>query len=206
MLKPLQPGIQPLGQFDLDDDDVSVVKGGEVAVFADAEDGEGYAADVPGIGPLVKLKLGTVSTTGKLYGLVDEGDSGYGTMFGTLVGGTAGQGTGYGAMSSVGSVVIGPKTTYGSGKATLWAQPGLYGVSVEGFVNSTQYDGLGANDALYGTASTGKLTTTSTNTQAALSLGLAKDTSLVSTTNTQAGETVSKTEYALVYLLGVQGA
>lgn len=82
--------------------------------------------------------------------------------------------------------------------------PGLYGVSVEAFSDEEEYDALSVNTALYGVSGTGKLTSTADGDQAALSLGLAKDTSLVSTTNTFAGATVSKTEYAVVFLLGVQ--
>lgn len=203
MLKPLQPGILPLGQFDLADDKMNVLKGGEVGIFEALDTDDGYAADSLAVGPQVQLTTGS-ATDGEMFGLLDEGDSGYGTMFGSLAGGTAGQGTGFGTLSSQGAVVIGPKTTFGSGKATLWAMPGLYGVSVEAFADEEEYDDLTVNDALYGTSGTGKLTSTADGDQAALSLGLAKDTSLVSTTNTYAGATQSKTEYAVVFLLGVQ--
>lgn len=110
MLKPLQPGILPLGQFDLADDKMNSLKGGEVGVFQSLDTGDGYAADSLTVGPQVQLTTDS-ATDGELFGLLDEGDTGYGTMFGSIAGGTAGQGTGFGTMSSHGAVVVGPKTT-----------------------------------------------------------------------------------------------
>lgn len=208
MLILLQPGIEPLGQFDLEDDDTDLVVGGEVAFFKDLdEESDAYAGDVWAPGPRVNLKLGDVAADGELYGLVDEGSSGYGTLFGSVIGATAGQGTGFGTQSSTGTVVVGPSTVRGSGKATLWTKPGLYGVTVDAWADSDEFDALALNADIFGSAEDGtvdgKLTTSTVGQQVALGLGLATDSSLVSTTNTAAGAQAA-TEYAAVYLLGVQ--
>lgn len=209
MLILLQPGIEPLGQFDLEDDDVKLAKGGEVAVFKAVDAGETYASDVTSYVSALHLKLDRVATDGVLYGLVDEGVAGYGTSFGQLIGGTVGQGTGFGARAADGVITIGPSTVYGSGKATLWTKPGLYGVTSDAWADSAEFDVLALNDAVYGTAQDGtldgKLTTDSVGNgqQVAVGLGLSTDTSLVSTTNTAVGLQPAK-EHAVVYLLGVQ--
>jgi hypothetical protein len=212
MLKPLQPGMQPLGQFDLEDDNAAYVKGGEVAAFQSITfTTDGYAADVYSPGLQIHLKLDK-ATAGQLHGLVDEGDTGYGTLFGNMIGAVAGQGTGLGTMSTTGVVVIGPKTTNGSGKAALWTQPGLYGVTSDAWTSSSEFNAASLHDGLYGDAfsssvasTDGKLTTTSSSNGAkvAIFLGHMKDSSLVSTTNRSAG-IASATEYAVVYLTGVQ--
>lgn len=213
MLKLLQPGIEPLGQFDIEDDDISLVKGGEVAVFRALDKStDAYASDVDQVGPELHLKLGDVSADGVLYGLVDEGTSPeYGTLFGTVIGVTTGQGTGFGAQDSSGVVVVGPSTMAGSGKATLWTKPGLYGVSLPAWTSESEFDAASLNDALYGDAedgtNDGKITTTSSGNGVAVAvyLGPVDDRSLVSTTNLAAGED-TETEFAAVYLYGVQHA
>ncbi len=211
MLKLLQPGIEPLGQFDIEDDDIALVRGGEVAVFQALDKAtDSYAADVEQVGPEIHLKLGDVPADGQVYGLVDEGTSPeYGTLFGTVIGVTTGQGTGFGAMSTTGAVVVGPATMVGSGKAALWTKPGLYGVSVSGWISLAEFDGATLNDPLYGTAENGtddgKMTTSAAGVAAAVYLGPVEDRSLVSTTNLAAGE-ATETEFAAVYLFGVQHA
>lgn len=210
----LQPGIEPLGQFDLEDDDAALVRGGEVAVFVALDEAtDAYAGDVWLPGPRVQLELGDVAADGELYGLVDEGTSsastvpGYGTLFGTVIGSTVGQGTGLGALSDTGAVVVGPATVRGSGKATLWTKPGLYGVTLDGWADSAEFDALALNADVHGDsaagATRGKLTTAADGQQVAIGLGLATDTSLVSTTSSAAGEAATS-EHAVVYLLGVQ--
>lgn len=215
MLILLQPGIEPVGQFDLEDDDATLVKGGEVGVFEALEATDAYASDVWAPGPRIQIKLDRVVNNGELYGLVDEGSSGYGTMFGSIIGATVGQGTGFGDLSTTGVVVVGPSTVRGSGKATLWTKPGLYGVTVQGWASSVEFEALTLNADIYGTAANGtddgKLTTTAggggpppaNGQQVALGLGLSTDTSLVSTTASAAGATASN-EHAVIYLLGVQ--
>jgi hypothetical protein len=216
MLILLQPGIEPLGQFDLEDDDASLVKGGEVAVFrAINVVTDGYAADVFQSGPSVHLKLGTVATDGVIYGLVDEGTSqglggrGYGTMFGTIIGTVVGQGTGVGGTPTVGTVVVGPSTVRGSGKATLWTKPGLYGTTSDAWESTSEFNAATLNARLYGTTADGtndgKLSTGADNADVALVLGPVTDASLVSTTQRYAGVTDNiSSEYVAIYLLGVQ--
>lgn len=210
MLKPLVPGIEPIGTFDIEDDDVSKVVGGEVGVLEDLdEESDAYAADSFRVGPQVQIGLDRVAAAGALYGLVDEGVIGYGTMLGTIVGMSAGQGTGFGTLSTTGAVVVGPSTIRGSGKATLWSKPGLYGVTVDAWTSSSEFAAGSLNAGVYGDAADGtndgKLTTTagSNGVKAALFIGAVRDASLVSTTNTAAGLAAS-TEYAAIYLVGVQ--
>lgn len=232
MLILLQPGIEPLGQFDLEDDDTALVRGGEVAVFEAINFAtDGYAADVFNSGPGVHLSLdscavaasGTVAP-GEMYGLVDEGTSGslgqkgYGTMFGSIIGATVGQGTGVGGTPGVGTVVVGPSTVLGSGKATLWTKPGLYGATSDAFLSAADFTAAGAaaglNAGLYGTTADGtndgKLASDAAGgtgvdgAKVALSLGAVTDSSLVSTTKTYAGLATPEVEHCALYLLGVQ--
>lgn len=211
MLKLLQPGIEPLGQFDLEDDDAALVRGGEVGVFRALDiTSDAYAADVYHPGPVLHIKLGDVANDGELYGLVDEGTApDYGTLFGSVIGMTAGQGTGLGAQNTLGTVVVGPTTVAGSGKATLWTKPGLYGTTVNAWTDSDEFDAAALNGNIFGDAedgtNDGKLTTTAggNGQQVALFLGAIEDRSLVSTTTLAAGDS-AEVEFAAVYLLGVQ--
>ncbi len=59
--------------------------------------------------------------------LVDDGSAGYGVMFGVVVGGTSGQ-VSYGPG---GGVPLGPPTYVGSGKLSVWATPGQFGVTLD---------------------------------------------------------------------------
>lgn len=215
MLILLQPGIEPLGQFDIEDGDTDLVKGGEVAVFrAITYSTDGYAADVIDQGPGIHLKLGQVASDGIVYGLVDEGTAGsggtqgYGTMFGSVIGTTVGQGTGFGTLSTTGVVVVGPSTIRGSGKATLWTKPGLYGVTVEAWQTQSEFDGADLNSPIYGTTADGtldgKLSIFADGADVAISLGPVTDTSLVSTTNRYAGLATPSVVHNAIYLLGVQ--
>ena len=131
-LKLLQPGVQPLGQFDGYDSEVLTLLGGEVVTFtsvpvagtdkAASDAFDGYV-NTSGVArrPVVTKTL----TSGKRpLMLADEGTSGYGTLFGTVVGGTVGQ-------VATGGTVLGPHTATGSGKVTCWDKPGLYAVSLD---------------------------------------------------------------------------
>ena len=151
-LKLLQPGTQPLGQFDGYDADVLTLKGGEIVSFAavpspgtdkaayDAFDGyvQGASLSSPGLVQLLRPAVsrrfdGTTNLTSASRPLMlsDEGIAGYGTLFGTVVGGSVGQVT-YGPNSSVpASALLGPHTAAGSGKVTCWDKPGLYAVSLD---------------------------------------------------------------------------
>lgn len=150
MLKILQPGIQPLGQFDGLDSELTTFKGGEVCTFtsvatkstggtdkaaADVID-DGYSGTTSKTRPAVTLTL--ASGVRPLF-LADDGNSGYGTLMGTVVGGTAGS-------ISSGGAVLGPHTATGSGKITLWDKPGLYAVSLDA-ADTTGGSGLTADNA-----------------------------------------------------------
>ena len=206
-LKPLTPGYLPLGQYDLLDSFAANFVGGEVGIFAADPGGDYYAADAGGssITPDVKVTGGQV-TAGEFYGLVDDGTSGYGTSFGTVIGGTVGQGTGFlsgvASSSAGGIVVVGPRTSFGSGKATLWTMPGLYGVTSDAFTGSLPTT---VNTKLYGNSTTttsGKLQTGPNGVQAAVFVNTVSDSSLVSTSAAAATGSAATAEYYAVYLLG----
>lgn len=157
-LKLLQPGIQPLGQFDALDSQVTSPLGGEVAsltyvsIAAGTDDAaedvdDGYVA-AAGTRPAATTTL--VSGARPLF-LVDEGISGYGTLFGSVVGAQVGK-------TVSGGTVLGPHTASGSGKWTLWDKPGLYAVTLDA-VDTTLNSGLvttnpalAGGDALYATS------------------------------------------------------
>lgn len=139
-LKILQPGVQPLGQFDGLDSQVLTLKGGEVVTLvssllsagdqAAADAFDGYTNLAPDA-PRRPLVTRTLTATSRALFLADEGTTGYGTLFGTLVGGVAGQ-VSYGPDSVVApGNALGPHTAAASGKVTLWGAPGLYAVSLD---------------------------------------------------------------------------
>lgn len=131
-LKLLQPGTQPLGQFDGLDAEVLTLKGGEVVTLvatavppgdkAAADSFDGYVNTGSSAKRPVVTK--TVDAYSRPLFLADEGISGYGTLFGSVVGGTVGQ-------VVTGGAVLGPHTATGSGKVTCWDKPGLYAVSLD---------------------------------------------------------------------------
>ena len=152
-LKLLQPGIQPLGQFDGLDSDVLTMKGGEVVSFCsvttsgqpgvtqsgldqaayDVSDGYVNNSGTFKRPAVTRLWDGSHLTAGTSFPLLlaDEGITGYGTLFGSVVGGTIGQ-VSYGPNSTIPSVnVLGPHTATGSGKVTCWDKAGLYAVSLD---------------------------------------------------------------------------
>jgi hypothetical protein len=136
-LKLLQPGTQPLGQFDGLDTEVLTLKGGEVVTLvstavppgdkAAADSFDGYT------NPSSVQKRPVVTKTLDGYSrplmLADEGILGYGTLFGAVVGGTVGQQVN--GPNSYTGAVLGPHTATGSGKVTCWDKPGLYAVSLD---------------------------------------------------------------------------
>lgn len=153
-LQPLNTVGAPLGQFDGLDTEVLTLKGGEVCSFtavalsgsdktaADGKDG--------GVGTNRTVVTKTLTAGMKQLYLADDGIAGYGTYFGTVTGGTAGQLTT--------GAVLGPHTATGSGKVTLWGQPGLYSVTLDA-VDTTASTGLtttngtlAAGAALYATS------------------------------------------------------
>lgn len=131
-LKLLQPGTQPLGQFDGKDAEVLTLKGGEIVTFTsvtattatDAGAKDVFDGYVNAAAPKRVVVTRTVATSARPLMLADDGIAGYGTLFGTVVGGTVGQ-------VSTGGTVLGPHTATGSGKVTLWDKPGLYAVSLD---------------------------------------------------------------------------
>lgn len=229
-LKLLNPGLRPLGTFDLEDDNLGtgaagLVGGEHVAMSASDTPGtEGYAADVGNVGP---MGLGTVGgglgapialsfrpdtrTEGTLGGLADEGVNEYGTLFGQLIGSNAGRAT-----VEDGAVVIGPNTNAGSGKVTVWATAGLYGVSgaaaddgTDGTGTNALSGGLAVNAPVHAHASgdnfAGNLLDNSdaggdSVDQLAIYVGAVADPSLVSTTNAAAGATATVDHFAIFYL------
>lgn len=215
MLILLQPGIQPLGQLDMADEDINLVTGGEVAYVRELTSSGGHAVDSEIPGPELELKLGEADcnkTDHCVWGLVDEGSSSglsghsYGTTFGQVIGATVGQGTGIGDLSSVGTVAVGPSTIRGSGKVTFWTKPGLYGVTEEAWVVGT-FDSVTLNGRIYAQADSkpdrGKLVQLgSDGVYIGYALGHSTDRSLVSTPAYYAGS-ISKKEFVCLYLNGV---
>lgn len=197
-LKLLNPGLRPLGMFDLEDADAGTVVGGEFCQLQSmaVDDAEAYAADV---GQLSDTDTGVNFTrarrvNGRLGGLADEGRDEYGTLFGNLIGSNAGRAT-----SESGAVVIGPSTDRASGKVTVWAQQGLYGVTDQ---QDDELTALQANAAVHSTAGSGLLGNAAQGgAQVGIYVGAMTDTSLVSTTNAAAG-LAAATEYHAVFFQG----
>ena len=205
-LKLLQPGLQPAGQFDLMDG--AILSGGEYVQLTASTD---YAAsDVSAVGPATYMQPGirSLAASVKFGGLADEGTTGYGTSFGTIIGATVGQGTGFGSLSTTGVVVVGPQTSTGSGKVTVWHAPGLYGVSGAAATGATgaPLSGLAVNVIVEAEASTGYLGAASVGagSTVGVTLGAVKDTSLVSTTAYAAGES-AQTEFYAIYMTAING-
>lgn len=164
-LRILQAGVQPLGQFDGLDSEVTTVKGGEVVSFTfvsisgtdqHASDiNDGYVSTSKQTRPAVTKTL--VSGMRPLY-LVDDGTNGYGTLFGVVLGGNVGQQVNGPLPTQITGAILGPHTATGSGKLTLWDKPGLYAVTLDA-VDTTSATGLvptnttlNGGAALYATA------------------------------------------------------
>ncbi len=142
MLKLLQPGVSPLGQFDGLDSEYLTLKGGEIVSFTSvvatsATDKGAHDVFDGYLNPSSVQKrvavTRNVATTKRPLMLSDDGISGYGTLFGSVVGGSVGQ-------QVTGGVVLGPHTALGSGKVTCWDKDGLYAVSLDAC--DTAADGL----------------------------------------------------------------
>lgn len=201
-LKLLNPGLRPLGMFDLADADADTINGGEYVQLSASDStgaGEGYAADVGAMTDNTDNSVMFTLTAGRdentLGGLADEGGDEYGTLFGSLIGQNAGRSTQFGTLN--GAVVVGPNTDAASGKVTVWATAGLYGVTDQ----DSSLDTADANDNII--AGTGGLLETSTDTTGLVATYVAamSDSSLVSTTNAAAGE-AADTEYHAIFYLG----
>lgn len=160
-LELVQPGIQPLGQFDGYDDIYLTVKGGEVATIVGVPHRKFGGTDLTAlpsdgyIGMTRPAVTTALASGARPLFLVDDGISGYGTLFGSVVGGIAGQiSDGVGTYNGQ---VLGPHTATGSGKLTLWDKPGTYAVTLDA-VDTTASTGLvltntslSIGDALYAT-------------------------------------------------------
>lgn len=139
-LKILQPGTQPIGQFDLIDSYGSSLLGGEIGTVyqasktnsltetaaADVRDGYDNTTSVKRLGIANRINA---ASQRPLF-LLDEGMKGYGTLFGTTVG----------IMGTVTAYSGGVPSWVGSGKVTCWHQAGLYGVTPDAVNTAT--DGL----------------------------------------------------------------
>lgn len=208
-LKLLQPGLQPAGQFDLKDG--TSVYGGEYVELTTSSD---YAAyDVTqSMSPATYMQPGirSLAASVKFGGLADDGVSGYGTSFGTLIGATVGQGTGFGNQSTTGVVVIGPQTTTGSGKVTVWHAPGLYGISGTPATGATTAAALStivaANTIVEAEAATGYLGVAGVGagSTVGVTVGVVNDQSMVST-STYAATGTASTEFYAIYMTAING-
>jgi hypothetical protein len=144
----LNPGINPLGQFDGYTGETLNYQGGEVCTWAAMPSPASGASDVNSDGYVAPTGLGftvpgisrallTSSSTGPFF-LADEGINHYGTLFGAVVGGSVGQQVN--GPNTYTGAVLGPHTSTGSGKVTVWDKPGLYGVTLDSV--DTASDGL----------------------------------------------------------------
>ena len=136
-----QPGIQPLGQFDVVDTKLDAIKGGELGTLTAAvrvnSSVEKAAFDaLDGYTNLTDVKRAAITTvigaTTRPLWLLDEGTTGYGTLFGQVIGTPAG-------LKATGTN-LGPHTAAASGKVTCWDKPGIYAVSMDAV--DTAVDGL----------------------------------------------------------------
>lgn len=195
-LKLLQPGVQPLGQYDGYDAEITLLKGGEIvtltSVALSSSDKaaydvyDGYTNDGSPIASEKRVVVTRTLVAGTtLFMLADEGVAGYGTMLGSMVGETVGL--------STGGTVLGPHTTAGSGKVTCWDKAGLYAVSLDA-VDQNATTGvqptnptLKTGDPLFATLAGGALTTSggATHTTARVGTFVSFETngSLVNTPN-----------------------
>lgn len=161
-LYPLTHGVVPVGHYDVLDAQAGLLLGGEVMTLvaaprtntstetaaADALDGYDYGV----VGQRAAASLASTALQAPLYLSDDGGSPDYLTYFGALTGPT-------GLGSSLTGAKLGPHTTAGSGKVTLWGTPGMYGVSVDAlaadFVSSLA--AALAPGAVLGFLNTGKL-------------------------------------------------
>lgn len=190
----LQPGCQPLGQFDCKDTDLNNILGGELGTWdtgansntsgekAAADVFDGYVAanidtgDASHLRVLLRVASGSTETVDggsgaisrPLY-LLDDGKLGYGTLFGQVIGTPAG-------LATTGTN-LGPHTAAASGKITAWAMAGLYAVSLDALgtnmiptsgTNANLYDTPLPGTAIYREANTGKLNRTQVGTEVAV--------------------------------------
>jgi hypothetical protein len=154
-LRILNPGIQPLGQFDFEDGYLTSVKGGEictlVALSRTNTASETAAADVLdgytnySQNKRAGLTLNIAVNTARPLWLTDDGTGasgiiqGYGTLFGQVIGTPTGLATS--------GTNLGPHTALASGKVTAWDKPGLYAVTLDA-VDTDATNGLMPSNVL----------------------------------------------------------
>lgn len=214
-----QPGVQPLGQYDFLDTDVSSLLGGQIGTLDEASRTitstekaaqdvlDGYLADQVDVGtpdasrPVLRLADESSESTDLFY-LLDDGTTHYGTLFGELIGTPVGLAT----TTSSGGSALGPSTAAGSGKVTAWDKPGVYGVSTDA-LDSDVLGGDNQNDTplpgelLYRGSTTAQLTRATTSSdKIALFIELAGNGSLVNTPNDLVGATESFDRIKIQYL------
>jgi hypothetical protein len=170
-LKLLQPGTQPLGQFDGVDAETLLFKGGEVCSFAatvtNSQPGvttagldqaaydvfDGYVGTTTFRRPAVSRNWNAAAAGNYVYPQGTGGTAPLSRQFFLSDDGIIGYGTLFGSVvgGTVGQqvngpttftgAVLGPSTATGSGKVTLWDKPGLYAVSLDA-VDTTAGTGL----------------------------------------------------------------
>lgn len=141
-LELVQPGTQPLGQFDGHDDIYLTVKGGEVGTIVGvAITGDSGAADVDDgyVGTTRPVVTTTLGENSRPLFLIDDGIRGYGTLFGSVIGGLCGQIVD--GLGQYNGQLLGPHTAAASGKLTLWDKPGTYAVTLDA-VDTNVINGL----------------------------------------------------------------
>jgi hypothetical protein len=156
----LNPGVEPLGEFDAVPALVSTVKGGEVLAFTTnlvsvptaSDSSDGYLNPGASKVALGLWQAGTTANTMPAM-LCDEGILNYGTLFGAVVGGTVGT-QANGPLTYTGAV-LGPSTALASGRLTAWDKPGLYGLTIDNTDTSLQptASGLATGAPVYANAS-----------------------------------------------------
>jgi hypothetical protein len=142
----VQSGLIPMGEFDGLDAPTATLKGGELVTLSTTNviigSADLEAADVEDgyVGTTTKYRAALTTAMGagtKPLFLADEGTTGYGTLFGQVVGGVTGQ--------STNGAQLGPHTTAGSGKVTIYGQPGFYATTLDAC--DTAADGLVPSNA-----------------------------------------------------------
>lgn len=211
-----QPGVQPLGDFDVLDTDQSSVEGGYIMTLDEAVRSvsstekaaydvlDGYIDDQIDVGTSAARRViariaDDNSETYDLFYLADDGNEAeYGTLFGEVIGSPAG-------LSTTGTR-LGPHTSTGSGKVTLWDKPGLYGVTLDSCAtdvvptsSGNLYDTPLPGTILYRSTSGTLTRETGTSDKIGAFVELANDGSLVTTPNKLVGATESWDRIKLSY-------
>jgi hypothetical protein len=209
-LFPMNPGLQPLGSFDVVDAELALIKGGEVMTFTTASrtnsPTETAATDVLDgyTNSNANLRVAaTRASTSAQYPLM-LADDGLGPNYFTLFGNVSGP-LGLGSGSAVG-----PHTAAASGKVTLWDKPGLYAVSTDALApNFLTVPGVVgevvgfANGADVGKLAKAGSTNLVANTGVGTFVQLMSDPSLVSTPAKLVGATANYNRVVIAFHAGL---